>query len=47
MNWKQFYLSKINEGMLLNDQSIIEYYNQLLQEELRKEDIVKIRKVCR
>lgn len=47
MNWKQFYLSKINEGMLLNDQSIIEYYNQLLQEELRKEYIVKIRKVCR
>ena len=47
MNWKQFYLSKINEGLLLNDQSIIEYYNQLLQEELRKEYIVKIRKVCR
>lgn len=47
MNWKQFYLSKINEGMLLNDQSIIEYYNQLLQKELRKEYIVKIRKVCR
>lgn len=47
MNWKQFYLSKINEGMLLNDQSIIEYYNQLLQEELRKEYIAKIRKVYR
>lgn len=47
MNWKQFYLSKINEGMLLNDQNIIEYYNKLLEEELRKEYITKIRKVYR